>query len=127
MDRGAWRVTVHGVAELDMTEHNTYTHTPVVSSTPKVATTVVTTTIETSPLVQWMSICLPMQGTGVQPLAWKDPTCCGATESKGLEPLLCNKRGHLNEKPAPQLDSSPQARQLGKAHCNEDPVQPKNK
>ena len=25
MDRGAWRATVHGVAELDMTETNTFT------------------------------------------------------------------------------------------------------
>ena len=30
--------------------------------------------------------------TGVQSLVRKDSTCCGATESEGLEPLLCNKR-----------------------------------
>ena len=28
VDRGAWRATVHGITESDMTEHmNTYTHT----------------------------------------------------------------------------------------------------
>ena len=27
MDRGAWRATFHGVAELVMTEHTTHTHT----------------------------------------------------------------------------------------------------
>ena len=27
MDRGAWRATVHGVSELDMTEQLTHTHT----------------------------------------------------------------------------------------------------
>ena len=32
MDRGAWRATVHGVAELDTTEGTTCTHTHFVSS-----------------------------------------------------------------------------------------------
>ena len=30
--------------------------------------------------VQWLRICLPMQGTRVQALVWKDPTCRGATK-----------------------------------------------
>ena len=29
-------------------------------------------------VVQWLRICLPMQGTWVQFLVWEDPTCCGA-------------------------------------------------
>ena len=30
-------------------------------------------------VAQWLRICLPMQGTWVQALVWKDPTCRGAT------------------------------------------------
>ena len=30
-------------------------------------------------VTQWLRICLPMQGTRVQPLVWEDPTCRGAT------------------------------------------------
>ena len=30
-------------------------------------------------VVQWLRICLPMQGTWVRALVWEDPTCCGAT------------------------------------------------
>ena len=30
-------------------------------------------------VVQWLRICLPMQGTCVWALVWEDPTCCGAT------------------------------------------------
>uniref|UniRef100_A0A8C0CCV2 EMAP like 1 n=1 Tax=Balaenoptera musculus TaxID=9771 RepID=A0A8C0CCV2_BALMU len=31
-------------------------------------------------VVQWLRICLPMQGTRVRSLVWEDPTCCGATK-----------------------------------------------
>ena len=31
-------------------------------------------------VVQWLRICLPMQGTRVRALVWEDPTCCGATK-----------------------------------------------
>ena len=34
----------------------------------------------TSLAAQWISIHLPMQGTGVQSLVWEDPTCWGAAE-----------------------------------------------
>ena len=79
-----------------------------------------------------------MQGTRVRALVWEDPTCHGATKPVHhnywacalepashnywahmlqllkpvrLEPVLCTKRSHSNEKPT---------------HCNEDPIQPKN-
>ena len=69
----------------------------------------------TSPVAQWLRIHLPMQGTQVQSLVWEDPTCRGATKPMchncwahvpqllkpaPLEPMLCNKRSHHNEKPA---------------------------
>ena len=30
-------------------------------------------------VVQWLGVCLPMQGTWVRALVWEDPTCHGAT------------------------------------------------
>ena len=83
-------------------------------------------------VVQWLRIRLPMQGTWVRALVWEDPTCHRATKPlrhnywactlepashnywacvpqllkpTRLEPVLCNKRSHRNEKPA---------------HCNEE-------
>ena len=32
-------------------------------------------------VVQWLRICLPMQGTRVQALVWEDPTCHGASRA----------------------------------------------
>ena len=37
------------------------------------------TTMRASLVVQWLRICLPMQGTRVRALVWEDPTCHGAT------------------------------------------------
>ena len=34
--------------------------------------------LRASLVAQWLRICLPMQGTGVQALVWEDPTCRGA-------------------------------------------------
>ena len=78
-------------------------------------------------VVQWLRVLLPMQGTQVQALVREDPTCHRATKpvchnywacvleptshnywahvpqllkSTCLEPVLCNKRSHRNEKPA---------------------------
>ena len=36
--------------------------------------------IRTSLVVQWLEICLPIQGTRVLFLLWEDSTCCGATK-----------------------------------------------
>ena len=58
-------------------------------------------------VVQWLRICLPMQGTRVRALVWEDPTCHGATrpvttitEPAHLEPVLRNKRGRDSERSA---------------------------
>ena len=47
-------------------------------------------------MVQWLKIPLAMRGTRVQSLVWEDPT---TTEPTCLEPMLCNRRSHLSEKP----------------------------
>ena len=41
-------------------------------------------------MVKWLKICLPLQGTQVQSLVWKDPTCFKATNPHGTttEPVL---------------------------------------
>ena len=71
-------------------------------------------------VAQWLRIRLPMQGTRVRALVREDPTCHGATKPMRhnyrasslearkpqlpkpmhLEPVLHNKRSHLNERPA---------------------------
>ena len=63
----------------------------------------------------WLRIRLPTQGTRVRALVWEAPTCRGATKPTNhnyrahmpqllkatrLEPVLCHKRSHRNEKPA---------------------------
>ena len=65
-------------------------------------------------VAQWLRIRLPIQGTWVRALAREDPTCHGVTKPvrhnywahvpqllkpEHLEPVLCNKRSHDNEKP----------------------------
>ena len=67
----------------------------------------------TSLVVQWVRILLPMQGTWIQSLVWKDFTCHRAAKSERpnygahrlqpqkplyLEPVL-HKRSHCNQKP----------------------------
>ena len=78
----------------------------------------------TSLVVQWVSICLPMQGTEAHSLVWEDSPCSRATKSihnywahrlhlpkpAHLEPVLCSKRSQSNEKPKqpplPQLEKA---------------------
>ena len=57
-------------------------------------------------VVQWLRIHLPTQGTSVKSLDREGSTCHGATKptccncwAHTLEPVLCNKRSHRDEKP----------------------------
>ena len=59
-----------------------------------------------SPVAWWIRICLPMQQTRVQSLAWEDPTCHRAAKpvrqrfwALAPESELHSKRSHLSEKP----------------------------
>ena len=68
----------------------------------------------TSRMAQWLRICLPMQGKWVQSLVQEDPTCHGATKSMChnswghvVEPMLCDKRSHHNEKPVHHYKEQP--------------------
>ena len=58
-------------------------------------------------VVQWLRICLPMQGTRFKPWSGKIPHAveqlgpwATITEPARLEPVLRNKRGRDNERPA---------------------------
>ena len=61
----------------------------------------------TSLVVQWLRICLPMQGTRVRSVVREDLRCHGATQPMchsywsphALQPMLCNRRGHQKEIP----------------------------
>ena len=88
----------------------------------------------TSLVAQWLRIHLPTQETRVRSLVWEDPTCRGETKpvrqnywacalepashnywahvpqllkAACLEPVLRNKRSHLNEKPAHRKKEQP--------------------
>ena len=63
----------------------------------------------TSPVIQWIRIHLPVEGTRVQSLDQEDSTCLGATKPMchnywahwspwHLEPVLHNKTSHHSEK-----------------------------
>ena len=74
-----------------------------------------------------------MQGTRVWALVWEDPhateqlsPCVTTTEPESLEPVLHNKRSHLNEQPI-TTKSSPHS-QLEKARMQQQrPNAAKNK
>ena len=100
----------------------------------------------TSLVAQWLRIRLPMQGTQVRALVWEDPTGRGAAKPVYhnywacalqpvshnywahmpqllkpvcLEPVLCNKRSHRNEKPMHHSKGSPRSPQLEKARVQQ--------
>ena len=88
---------------------------PVLESSQPIWLTVLRKHYGISLLVQWLKICLPMQGTQVQFLDWKDSICRGATkacESQLLKPTGSRAHALQQEKPphwvacALQLESS---------------------
>ena len=84
-------------------------------------------------VVQWLRICLAMQGTQVLSLVLEDLTCLGATKpvchscrARTLEPVLCNKRSHCNKRAAHHTQrADPAHHNYRNAHAsNENRVQP---
>ena len=91
--------------------------------------------LQTSLVVQWLRIHLPMEGTWVPPLVQEDCTCLGATRPvcyhysafmpQLWKPTFSRARVLQQEKSlpgeahAPQLESSPHSLQLEKAHIQQ--------
>ena len=83
MDQGAWWATIHGVAKR-WTRLSSFTSLQLV--------------------VQWLEMCLAMQGTWVQFLLWEDPTCC-----RTAKPTSQNYWAHV---PHPLKPAHPRASAL---------------
>ena len=76
-------------------------------------------------VVQWLRICLPMQGHGFDPCSWKIPHAAEQLSLLALEPMFSNKRSHCSEKPAYCSEVALLATTREKsAHSNEEPAQP---
>lgn len=92
-------------------------------------------------VAQWLRIYLTMQEKGVQPLVWKDSTCCGATKpctttteptcqtmeaQEPWKPCSATKKPLKREACAPQLESCPCSlqveRSLGSNEGQEQPI-----
>ena len=56
----------------------------------------------TSLVVQWLRICLPMQGTRVRALVWEDPTCRGATRPMSHNYWACASGACAPQQERPQ-------------------------
>ena len=57
-------------------------------------------------VVQWLRICLPMQGTSVQSLVREDSTCLGATKPSRAHPGAVASEAHEPGACAPQQGST---------------------
>ena len=81
-------------------------------------------------VVQWLGICLSMQGTRVQALVWEDPTCHGTTKPVSHNYWACLRVWSLcsatREACTPRWRVAHARRNWRKpSHRNEDPTQPK--
>ena len=74
---------------------------------------------------QWISICLPMQGTRLQSLVWEESTFHGQL-IHGLDPKLRTRESHSGEKPRRSAPRTPALRNYRKTCAqHEGPVQSK--
>ena len=78
----------------------------------------------TSPMVQWLGVCLPMQGKRVRSLVLEDPTFCAAAKpvscsrwAGALQPEARSKRGRHNEKPSHRSSDTAQPVLKKKKEC----------
>ena len=85
-DREAWYAAVHGV---------TKSQTQLSDWTTNVKKAMLLTSLE----VQWLRVCLPVQGTWIQSLVQEDPTCHRATKPTTTESLHPRVRALQEEKP----------------------------
>ena len=53
-------------------------------------------------MVQWIGIHLPMQGTQVQSLVWKDSSCCRAVKPVGQATESTHSKVHASQQEKPQ-------------------------
>ena len=77
-------------------------------------------------VAQWLRICLPMQGTWVQSLVWKDPICHNYWNLPRTCALQLEKPPRSTVRSPLTTLSSPCSQQTRESpRCNEDPRQPK--
>ena len=79
-------------------------------------------------MLQWIRVCLPVQGTWVQSLIREDPACCGATKSHALQLLKPCSSARKATAMRSQWKSSPSSLPLRKTHAEQQrPSTAKNK
>ena len=91
-------------------------------------------TVRASLVAQWLKVCLPMQGTWVRALVWKDPTCRGATRPMSHNCWACTSGACAPQQERPRWWEArtlrwrvtPACRNWREpSHRGEDPTEPK--